>query len=146
VAPAQFSLMTVFADVAKLGERDAAKRRSQHLEAGLAENARRGRNMNRSSSGFFATLFFLAAAASGSPAAAQSFQSYRCADGTQFIVGFFEYDKRAHLQIDGRAVTLGRRVALSGAHYAGGGVTLKITRAGTTVKHARRPETACELT
>src|ERR1700737_701474 len=85
-------------------------------------------------------------ATGSSPAAAQSFQSYRCPDGTQFIVGFFEYDKRAHLQIDGKAVTLGRRLALSGAHYAGGGVTLKITRAGATVKHARRPTTACELT
>jgi membrane-bound inhibitor of C-type lysozyme len=95
---------------------------------------------------FGATLFFVGFAISLSSAAAQSFQSYRCADGTQFIVGFFEYDKRVHLQIDGKAVTLGRRLALSGAHYAGRGVTLKITRAGATVKHARRPTTACELT
>jgi membrane-bound inhibitor of C-type lysozyme len=88
----------------------------------------------------------LLAAAGASPALAQKFQSYRCADGTQFIVGFFEYDSRAHLQIDGRAVTLGRRLALSGSRYAGGGVTLKIGKAGTTVKHARRPATSCELT
>ncbi|MEA2908059.1 MAG: hypothetical protein QOJ15_140 [Bradyrhizobium sp.] len=86
------------------------------------------------------------AAVGSSPASAQSFQSYRCADGTQFIVGFFEYDQRAHLQIDGRAVTLGRRLSLSGSRYSGGGVTLKITKAGTTVKHAKRPVTACELT
>src|SRR6476469_2015323 len=64
---------------------------------------------------FGAALFFSGAAATLSPASAQSFQSYRCADGTQFIVGFFEYDKRAHLQIDGKAVTLGRRPTLSGA-------------------------------
>ena len=76
---------------------------------------------------------------------AQTFQNYRCADGTQFIVGFFEYDKRAHLQIDGKAVTLARRFSLSGARYSGSGVTLKINKAGTTVKHARRPATACEL-
>jgi membrane-bound inhibitor of C-type lysozyme len=88
----------------------------------------------------------LSAAALSSPASAQTFQNYRCADGTQFIVGFFEYDQRAHLQIDGRAVTLAKRVALSGSRYSGGGVTLKITKAGTTVKHARRPVTACELT
>jgi len=86
------------------------------------------------------------AAVGSSPASPQSFQSYRCADGTQFIVGFFEYDQRAHLQIDGRAVTLGRRLSLSGSRYSGGGVTLKITKAGTTVKHAKRPVTACELT
>ena len=87
----------------------------------------------------------LLAAAVSSPAAAQTFQNYRCADGTKFIVGFFEYDKRAHLQIDGKAVTLARRVGLSGARYSGGGVTLKIGKTGTTVKHARRPVTACEL-
>jgi membrane-bound inhibitor of C-type lysozyme len=87
----------------------------------------------------------LLAAAVSSPAAAQTFQNYRCADGTQFIVGFFEYDTRAHLQIDGKAVTLARRFGLSGARYSGGGVTLKITRTGATVKHARRPVTSCEL-
>ena len=58
---------------------------------------------------------------------------------------FFEYDPRAHLQIDGKAVTLAKRFALSGSRYSGGGVTLKITKAGTTVKHARRSVTACEL-
>jgi membrane-bound inhibitor of C-type lysozyme len=84
-------------------------------------------------------------ASGSSPAFAQTFQSYRCADGSQFIVGFFSYDRRAHLQIDGKAVTLGRRLALSGSRYSGGGVTLKITKAGTTVKHGRRPVTACEL-
>jgi membrane-bound inhibitor of C-type lysozyme len=88
----------------------------------------------------------LAAAAGASPALAQKFQSYRCADGTQFIVGFFEYDARAHLQIDGRAATLARRPALSGLRYSGEGVTLKIGRTGTTVKHAKRPVTACQLT
>jgi membrane-bound inhibitor of C-type lysozyme len=99
--------------------------------------------MNRRSSSIFGVM--LVAAAGSSPAWAQSFQSYRCADGTQFIVGFFEYDQRAHLQIDGKAVTLGKRLAVSGSRYSGGGVTLKITKAGTTVKHAKRPVTACQL-
>ena len=100
--------------------------------------------MNRRNRSIFGVMVL--AALGSSPASAQSFQSYRCADGTQFIVGFFEYDQRAHLQIDGRAVTLGRRLSLSGSRYSGGGVTLKITKAGTTVKHAKRPVTACELT
>jgi hypothetical protein len=43
-------------------------------------------------------------------------------------------------------VTLGKRLALSGSRYSGGGVTLKITKAGATIKHAKRPTTACELT
>jgi len=94
---------------------------------------------------FGAATFARGVARGSSPAFAQTFQSYRCADGSQFIVGFFPYDRRAHLQIDGKAVTLGRRLALSGSRYSGGGVTLKITKAGTTVKHGRRPVTACEL-
>ena len=76
-----------------------------------------------------------------------TFQNYRCADGTQFIVGFFQYDSRAHLQLDGHAVTLKKRLALSGARYTGGGVALRITRTGvTTLKHARQPVTTCEPT
>jgi len=103
--------------------------------------------MNRQKSITIGAAFFVAGLGAGSsPALAQTFQNYRCADGTQFIVGFFEYDKRAHLQIDGKAVTLARRFALSGASYAGGGVTLKITKTGATVKHASRPVTACALT
>jgi membrane-bound inhibitor of C-type lysozyme len=102
--------------------------------------------MNRHNVNFGAALFVAGVAIGSSIASAQTFQNYRCADGTQFIVGFFEYDKRAHIQIDGRAVTLNKRLALSGSHYAGGGVTLKITKAGTTIKHARRPATACVLT
>jgi membrane-bound inhibitor of C-type lysozyme len=78
-------------------------------------------------------------------ALAQSFQTYRCTDGTQFIVAFYPYDTRAYMQIDGRPVTLTRRLALSGSRYSGGGVTLKITKAGTTVKRARRPVMACDL-
>jgi membrane-bound inhibitor of C-type lysozyme len=81
-----------------------------------------------------------------SAAQAQSFESYRCADGTQFIVGFYPYDSRAHLQIDGRAVTLKKHLAVSGARYSGSGVTLAITKAGTTIRHVKRRVTACELT
>ena len=101
--------------------------------------------MNRRIRSIFGAMLFVAAV--GSPASAQtSFQSYLCADGTQFIVGFFEYDRRAHMQIDGGAVTLARRFGLSGTHYSGGGVKLEITKAGVTLKHARRPVIACELT
>jgi membrane-bound inhibitor of C-type lysozyme len=111
----------------------------------LGREMLRGTNMNRRKIIVFGAMLFVAGVGPA-PASAQTFQNYRCADGTQFIVGFFEYDKRAHIQIDGRAVTLGKRLALSGSHYSGGGVTLKITKAGTTIKHARRPATACELT
>src|SRR4051794_23226334 len=82
-----------------------------------------------------------------SPARAQTrFQNYLCADGTQFIAGFFEYDKRAHLQIDGKAVTLAKRVALSGARYSGGGIALKISNSGTPLKRRRKPVPSRQLT
>jgi membrane-bound inhibitor of C-type lysozyme len=96
-------------------------------------------------SSIFGAMLCVAAIGSSS-VRAQTFQTYRCADGSQFIVGFFEYDQRAHLQIDGRAVTLRKRLTLAGSRYSGGGVTLKITGTGVAVKHARRPLTSCELT
>ena len=93
-----------------------------------------------------AALLVVGIVTGSSPALAQTFENYHCADGTRFIVGFFKYDSRAHLQIGGRAVTLAKRLALSGSRYSGGGVTLMMTKAGVTVRQARRPVTACELT
>ena len=107
--------------------------------------------MNRSRITIFGAALAMAATAGASSAAlAQGqgqFRNYRCADGTQFMAGFFQYDPRAHLQLDGKAVTLPKRVALSGSRYSGKGVTLRITKAGvTTLKHAKRPTTTCEQT
>jgi membrane-bound inhibitor of C-type lysozyme len=103
--------------------------------------------MNRYTTAIFGAAFVVAGMAAGSPSAlAQTFENYHCADGTHFIVGFFKYDSRAHLQIGGEAVTLARRVALSGSRYSGGGVTLLFTKGRVTVRYARRPATACELT
>jgi membrane-bound inhibitor of C-type lysozyme len=73
------------------------------------------------------------------------FQSYACADGSRFIVGFFQYDKRAHLQIDGKTVALTGRLALSGSRYTGGGITLKIAKTGATIKRGKRPASACSV-
>ena len=85
------------------------------------------------------------AAIAPSGALGQTFLTYRCADRTEFIVGFFESDTRAHLQLDGKALALSRRLALSGTRYSGGGVTLKISKTATTLKHAKRAVTKCEL-
>jgi hypothetical protein len=78
------------------------------------------------------------------PVSAQTFQSYRCADGTQFIVGFYDYDNRAFVQIDGNSVPLAKRPTVSGIHYSGAGISLKVGKMGTTVRHLKRPVTACE--
>ena len=101
--------------------------------------------MNRKAITNLGAALLLATVAGSSTSAQTTFQTYRCTDGTEFIVGFFGYDKRAHMQIDGKAVTLMKRLALTGARYSGGGVTLRTTKSGTTLKLAKRPATACEL-
>src|SRR4029077_18051729 len=58
------------------------------------------------------------------PTSAQTFESYRCAAGTSFIVGFYQYDSRAFLQVDGRAIPLKKRLEVSGARYPGRGDAL----------------------
>lgn len=58
----------------------------------------------------------------------------------------YPYDFRAYVQIDGRAITLPRRLTLSGTRYSRGDVTLKLTHAGaTTIRHAKRREAVCAL-
>jgi len=103
--------------------------------------------MNKRKIASLGAALFLGTVASSAGLAQTTFKNYRCADGTEFIVGIFQPDSRAHLQLDGKAVTLGKRLALSGSRYTGSGVTLKITTAGlTTLKLAKRPVTACEQT
>jgi membrane-bound inhibitor of C-type lysozyme len=93
---------------------------------------------------------FVAIAFAASPASAQSqtFRTYSCADGSQFAAAFYKYDPRfAHLQIDGRAVSLKKRFSLSGARYTTNGITLRISKEGvTTLTHAKRPTTVCSST
>ncbi|MGA2056844.1 MAG: MliC family protein [Bradyrhizobium sp.] len=80
-----------------------------------------------------------------SSASAQTFDSYRCVDGTHFILAFYPGDKRAYLQIDGRAVTLKKSLTVSGMRYSGSNVSLVMTATGALIRHVRRPMTACEL-
>ena len=69
---------------------------------------------------------------------AQTFLTYRCHDGSEFIVTFYEGDKRAHLQLDGKAVALQRRMSIAGPRYAKGDITLRITKTITTLKRGKR--------
>jgi hypothetical protein len=70
--------------------------------------------MNRYKTAIFGAAFVVAGTAAGSSSAlAQTFENYHCADGTHFIVGFFKYDSRAHMQIGGKACGL-VRLALFG--------------------------------
>jgi membrane-bound inhibitor of C-type lysozyme len=102
--------------------------------------------MKRTAIVIVGAAMFVALAAGASPAAAETFRSYSCADGSQFIAAFYPSDpKRAHLQIDGKAVALTRRLALSGTRYSGGGVTLTIAKTGATIRHGKRPASVCRV-
>jgi|SRR5271155_2129430 len=92
-----------------------------------------------------AAIFGAGLLAQALPASAQTFASYRCVDGTHFILAFYPGDKRAYLQIDGRAVTLKKALAVSNRRYSGSGVSLIMKATGALIKHVRRPVTACEL-
>ena len=92
----------------------------------------------------WAAIFVAAFVAQASPASGQTFDSYRCADGTHFILAFYPTDKRAYLQIDGHAVTLKKGLTVSGRRYSGSGVSLVMTATGALIRHVRRPVTACE--
>jgi membrane-bound inhibitor of C-type lysozyme len=85
------------------------------------------------------TLFSVAAIAiSQLSVFAQTFLAYHCRDGSEFIVAFYEGDKRAHLQLDGKAIALQGRISLSGSRYRKGDITLKITKTVATLKRGRR--------
>jgi membrane-bound inhibitor of C-type lysozyme len=102
--------------------------------------------MGRHKAIVLAIIIVVGGISSARQADAQTFRTYRCADGTQFIVGFYDEDKRAFLQIDGESVTLAKRLAVSGTRYSGAGVTLSIGKSGaTTVRHLKRPVTACAV-
>ena len=71
-------------------------------------------------------------------ALAQQFSTYQCRDGAQFVVAFYPGDKAAHVQLDGKAVRLTKRVAAIGTRYAKGDVTLRIMKTTTTLQRGKR--------
>src|SRR5579872_3310276 len=78
------------------------------------------------------------------PAAAESISVYQCADGLQFALAFYDADSHAHMQLNGKALSLPKRLALSGDRYSAGGVTLRIGKDGTTLKRPHEPVTTCK--
>jgi membrane-bound inhibitor of C-type lysozyme len=69
---------------------------------------------------------------------AQTFSSYQCRDGAQFVVAFYQGDKAAHLQLDGKAIRLPKRVAAIGTRYAKGDITLRLMKTSTTLQRGKR--------
>lgn len=95
--------------------------------------------------GLLSTLVLQAGAVG--PARAQNtvtFQTFHCGDGTQFVAAFFTGDSRAHVQLDGKAMTLRHRLSLSGTRYSAGGVTLRIKQNTATLSRGQQ-STECSL-
>jgi hypothetical protein len=72
------------------------------------------------------------------PVEAQTFLTFHCRDGSEFVAAFYQGDNRAHVQLDGKAMALSRRLALRGQRYGKGNVTLRIGKAGVILKRGRR--------
>lgn len=77
-------------------------------------------------------------AAFSTAADAQTFSTYRCRDGSEFALAFFQGDRAAHVQLDGKAVTLSKRLSVTGARYGKDDVTLRITKSATTLRRGKR--------
>jgi membrane-bound inhibitor of C-type lysozyme len=75
---------------------------------------------------------------SQAPAIAQTLLTYSCLDGSEFVVAVFTGERSAHLQLDGKAILLPRRVSLFGTRYAKGDIALSITKTATTLKRGKR--------
>jgi len=79
-------------------------------------------------------------------AAAQAqatFATYHCRDGSEFVAGFYPGDSRAHVQLDGKAMALAKRIAFGGARYVKGDITLRIAKNGATTLKRGKKTTAC---
>jgi len=72
------------------------------------------------------------------PTGAQTFFTYHCRDGSEFVAAFYEGDRRAHLQLDGKAIALSRRPSFSGPRYVKGDITMRIGKTATTLKRGKR--------
>ena len=72
------------------------------------------------------------------PAFGQTFLTYQCRDGSEFVVALVDHDRSAHLQIDGKAVSLRRRLSLFGSRFAKGDISLRITKTTTTLTRGKR--------
>jgi membrane-bound inhibitor of C-type lysozyme len=87
-----------------------------------------------------ATILFAAATA-----AAEAFTTYRCRDGSEFVAAFYDGDRRAHLQLDGKAIALAKRPAIKGSRYVKGDITLRFDRNGVPTLERGRRTTDCAV-
>ena len=77
------------------------------------------------------------------PAHAQTFTTYHCRDGTEFVAAFYQGTRSAYLKLDGHTMTLPRRISASGARYSTGGIALRIKGKAATLTRGWRQSTEC---
>jgi membrane-bound inhibitor of C-type lysozyme len=87
---------------------------------------------------FIATAVAAATMSWQTAALAQTFSTYQCRDGAQFVAAFYKGEKAVHLQLDGKTMRLPKRVAAIGTRYAKGDITLRIMKTGTTLQRGTR--------
>ena len=76
-------------------------------------------------------------------ASAQTFRTYHCRDGSEFIVAFYTGDTRAHVQLDGKAMALRKRLSVSGSRWTKGDITLRMSKTGATTLTRGKQTTQC---
>jgi len=86
-------------------------------------------------------LSFVALTIVSDAARAQGFFTYHCADKSEFVLAFYEGDRRAHVQLDGKALAMSRRPSLSGPRYVRGNIALIIGKTAVTLKRGKRSTT-----
>lgn len=79
------------------------------------------------------------------PSPAQTFVSYRCADGAMISAVFFKGERRMHMQLEGSSLVLPQRLSGSGARYAKSGVSFWIKGQGARLKRPKKKATLCQV-
>ncbi len=77
------------------------------------------------------------AAVLGQPASAQTFKTYHCDDGSEFVLALYQDSRTAYVQLDGKSLALKHRPAVVGSRYSGSGVSLHVTDKATTLRRGR---------
>ena len=78
------------------------------------------------------------------PAAAQTFVSYSCADGTPLVAAFIKGERTMRMQLDGKSMALPQRLSVSGVRYAKSGVSFRIKGEEATLKRPKKKSTVCK--
>jgi membrane-bound inhibitor of C-type lysozyme len=88
-----------------------------------------------------AAIFLMAGFA---PASAQTFVSYSCGDGKPLAAAFFPDERGVRVQLDGKSLTLKRRVSASGARFSKSGVSFWIKDQSAMLKRRGQDWIECK--